>query len=223
MGREIDAMLLATRDALNADFGPGPTGRWKDVAEARDYLPHFELLRDAHYCFHELPVGRPYGLLTIDDLRRRLELGYDRMTGLTTLDVPCRLIIVTPRNRAEFDEDIARDWAATIFAGFRRKMIYDADGNPLLSERTQQQTCQRVRGPDAFEMLGRQAPARDDASAVLWELVWTAPVQVDPRTPPRGEAPDDTFRLDRVDVTTINPDELDMPPTRWPAPQQVLP
>ena len=222
MGQEIDAMLLATRDALNADFGVSPTGRWKDVAAVRDYLPRFELLRDRDYCFQELDVGRPYGLLTSDDVRRGLRLGYDRMTGLTTLDVPCRLIIVTPRNRAVFDEDIARDWAATVFAGFRRRMIYDGDGNPLLSERTEQVVCQRIRGPDAFEMLGRQAPARDDASAILWELVWLAPVPVDPRTPPKGEAPDDTYRLERLYVTDVGPDELDTP-AGWPQPQQVIP
>ena len=222
MGQEIDAMLVATRDALNADFGFGPTGRWKDVAEVRDYLPRFELLRDAGYAYRELPVDRPFGLLTSDDVRRGLRLGQDRMTGLTTLDVPCRLIMVTPRNRSVFDEDVARDWAATVFAGFRRRMIYDGDGNPLLSERTEQVTCQRIRGPDAFDLPGRPAPGRDDGSAILWELVWLAPVPVDPRIPPKGDAPEDTYSMRGLFVTDIDPEELDAP-AGWPDPQRILP
>ena len=237
MGQEINDVLVATCNLLNREYGYDlVNGRWSQEAAVLDFLPFFRLLRHTDLLgdcppdygpiwYSEMDPSRPQGYLSVDDVRRGLRLGMDRMTGLTTLDVPMRLIIVTPRNRPEFNEDIARDWASSIFAGFRRRMIYaDPDADPrvaLLSEPTAQVSCQRIRGADAVDVTPSSSRGRDDLSVVIWELVWIAPVQVDPNSVPLGPRAEPEYYFRYLHVTDVPPEDLH-DPLLWGDPEQIL-
>lgn len=141
---------------------------------------------------------------------------------------------VSPR----LGERMARDLAVTILGSMRRRMLFYTGGDrtgiyrgvtpptatvrdgvsfeagreywPALQSPMMPQYCRRLRGADVLDAGGQPAKGMDDATVIIWEIIWRGAVATDPAVFPDSELYEETFRLDRLYGSVQHQDEQDL-------------
>ena len=192
MAREVSAFLADCVTRLRADY---PDADWQVATPASSTAP---------------PGANLIGTVGVDDLEE-IEPGVDHMTGAWYVCLP--LVVSLYFNRALFEDyELARDFAFTIGAWFRRRLV----GVPSQAVSSMGTI---IRQTDITQKIGDGVDRGNLANWMLWQVRPMVPMAITPQFPEIPELPNifnslsgplsgATVRFDEAFLSD-NPDETD--------------